>query len=105
MRVLMIGPARSVHGGISGVVNNFYEAGLAKKVDLTYIGTMVDGGKIIKLLKAAEALFRFCIKLPKNDIVHVNMASDVSYYRKSIFIRIAHIFGKKNSDSSAWRGF
>ena len=95
MRVLMIGPARNVHGGISGVVNNFYEAGLAKKVDLTYIGTMVDGVKIIKLLKAAEALFRFCIKFPKNDIVHVNMASDVSYYRKSIFIRIAHMFGKK----------
>ena len=43
MRVLMIGPARNVHGGISGVVNNFYEAGLAKKVDLTYIGTMVEG--------------------------------------------------------------
>lgn len=95
MKVLMIGPARSVHGGISGVVNNLYAAGLAEKVDLTYIGTMVDGSKIRKLFQAAGAFIRFCIELPKNDIVHVNMASDISYYRKSLFIRTAHLFHKK----------
>ena len=37
MKVLMIGPARSVNGGISAVVNNYYRAGLDKKVDLQYI--------------------------------------------------------------------
>lgn len=95
IKVLMIGPARSVHGGISGVVNNFYDAGLAEKVDLIYIGTMVDGSKIRKLFKAAEAYIRFCFKLPGSQIVHVNMASDVSYYRKSIFIRTAYKFHKK----------
>lgn len=95
LKVLMIGPDRRVHGGISGVVNNFYEAGLAEKVDLTYIGTMVDGSKIRKLFKAAEAYIRFCLKLPGSQIVHVNMASDVSYYRKSIFIRTAYRFRKK----------
>lgn len=95
LKILMIGPDRSVHGGISGVVNNFYAAGLAEKVDLTYIGTMVDGTKVQKLLKAAGAYIRFCIKLPHSDIVHVNMASDMSYYRKSIFIRTAHRFRKK----------
>lgn len=91
----MIGPARSVHGGISGVVNNFYEAGLAEKVDLTYVGTMVDGSKFRKLLQAAIAYVKFCIKLPQSQIVHINMASDVSYYRKSIFIRTAYKFRKK----------
>ena len=91
----MVGPDRSVHGGISGVVNNYYEAGLDQKIDLTYIGTMVDGSKLRKLFKAMEAYIRFCIKLPKNQIVHVNMASDSSYYRKSVFIRTAKRFGKK----------
>ncbi len=94
-RVLMIGPDRSVHGGISGVVNNLYKAGLAERVELTYIGTMVDGSKLRKLLKAAGAYIRFLLMLPKCDIVHVNMASDVSYYRKSIFIRTARRFQKK----------
>ena len=95
IKVLMIGPDRSVHGGISGVVNNYYEAGLDKKIDLTYIGTMVDGGKLRKLFQAMKAYVLFCLKLPQNQIVHVNMASDSSYYRKSVFIRTAKCFGKK----------
>lgn len=88
-KVLMIGPDRSVHGGISGVVNNYYAAGLDQRIDLCYIGTMVEGSKAAKLACAVRAYFRFLRQLPKYDIVHVNMASDSSYYRKSIFIRTA----------------
>ena len=33
MKVLMIGPARSVNGGISAVVNNYYKVGLDKKIE------------------------------------------------------------------------
>ncbi len=95
LKVLMIGPDRSVHGGISGVVNNYYEAGLDKLIDLYYIGTMVEGSKWAKLACAAKAYLRFLIKLPKYDIVHVNMASDSSYYRKSVFVRTAGICHKK----------
>ncbi len=95
IRVLMIGPARSVHGGISGVVNNYYEAGLDEKVDLRYIGTMVEGGRMRKLLQAGIAYLRFLAALSGCDIVHVNMASDNSYRRKSIFIRTAKRFHKK----------
>lgn len=94
-KVLMIGPDRSVHGGISGVVNNYYAAGLDQKIDLCYIGTMVEGSKGAKLVCAAKAYFRFLGQLPKYDIVHVNMASDSSYYRKSVFIRTAKIWRKK----------
>ena len=94
-KVLMIGPDRSVHGGISGVVNNYYAAGLDRLVDLYYIGTMVEGSKWAKLLCAVKAYFQFLMKLPKYEIVHVNMASDSSYYRKSIFVRTARLFRKK----------
>lgn len=95
MRVLMIGPARSVHGGISGVVNNYYEAGLDRKIDLCYIGTMVEGGKLRKLLQAGVAYLKFVLSLPRYDIVHVNMASDNSYRRKSFFITTAKRCHKK----------
>lgn len=94
-RVLMIGPDRSVHGGISGVVNNYYDAGLDRMIDLCYVGTMVEGSKFKKLMQAIGAYFRFLLKLPKYDIVHVNMASDSSYYRKSVFIRTAKACRKK----------
>lgn len=95
LKVLMIGPDRSVHGGISGVVNNYYKAGLDKKVDLQYIGTMVEGSKLRKLMQAAIAYVRFLFALPGAAIVHVNVASDTSYVRKSFFIRTAHLFSRK----------
>lgn len=91
----MLGPDRGVHGGISGVVNNYYEAGLDQRIDLCYIGTMVEGGKFRKLLKATYALLLFCVRVAAYQIVHVNMASDSSYYRKSVFVRVARFFGKK----------
>lgn len=95
LKVLMIGPDRSVHGGISGVVNNYFDAGLDRMIDLCYIGTMVEGTKPRKLLQAVYAYGRFLAKLAKYDIVHVNVASDSSYYRKSVFIKTAKICRKK----------
>lgn len=94
-KVLMIGPDRGVHGGISGVVNNYYEAGLDQKIDLCYIGTMVDGSGARKLLQAVKAYFMFWMKLPCCRIVHVHMASDTSFYRKSVFILTAKLWRKR----------
>ncbi len=95
LKVLMIGPARSVHGGVSAVVNNYYEAGLADRVSLKYIATMVDGSKVRKLLQAVIAYLEFLVLLPFYDILHVNMAADASCYRKKFFIDTAGLFGKK----------
>ena len=91
----MIGADRSVHGGVSAVVNNYYKAGLDKKINLIYIGTMVDGSKFRKLLRAISSYLRFLAVLPKMDILHVNMAADASFYRKKIFIETAAFFHKK----------
>lgn len=59
MKVVMLGADRSVKGGVSAVVNNLYEAGLDQRIDLTYIGTMVDGSTAAKLLKGVQALLKF----------------------------------------------
>lgn len=95
IKVLMVGPDRSVHGGISGVVNNYYNAGITEKVNLNYIGTMVEGSKLRKLWQAVKAYTKFLKLLPEYPIVHVNVASDSSYYRKSLFIKAAKRAGKK----------
>lgn len=95
MKVLMIGPARSVNGGISAVVNNYYKAGLDKKVELQYIGTMEDGSKGYKLKVALVSLLKFVKEVRHYDIVHINMASDVSLYRKIPFIYLTQVFKKK----------
>ena len=95
MKVLMIGPARNVNGGISAVVNGYYKAGLDKKVELKYIGTMEDGSKIHKLFVAIRAIFKFIANVNNYDIVHINMASDMSLYRKIPFIYLTKLFRKK----------
>ena len=95
MKVLMIGPARNVNGGISAVVNNYYKAGLDKKVELKYIGTMEDGSKWHKLAVAIKAIIEFIGCVRQYDIIHINMASDMSLYRKIPFIYLSKVFSKK----------
>lgn len=95
MRVIMVGPDRLVQGGISGVVNNWYKAQLDHYIELLYIGTMVDGNKLKKLLKAIQAYVIFTLRVKNYDIVHINMATDASYYRKLYFIKFAKLLNKK----------
>lgn len=95
IKVLMIGPDRSVHGGISGLVNGYYHVGLDEKVNLKYIGTMKEGTKLKKLLVACFAYARFFLCVGRYDVVHVNVASDNSFWRKALFIKCAKRRGKK----------
>jgi len=91
----MIGPDREVHGGISGLVNGYYDAGLDEKIDLKYIGTMKEGSKLKKLMVAFFAYVRFCLCIDGYDVVHVNVASDNSFWRKAFFIKCAKRHKKK----------
>lgn len=95
MRVLMIGPSRSVKGGISTLVNNLYQAELDKKVDLKYLGTMKDGSKPKKLFVAIQSFLLFLFTIKQYDVLHVHMASRASFRRKSFFIRHAKRLNKK----------
>lgn len=94
VNVLMIGASRDVRGGISSVVNGYYEAGLANRCNLNYIGTAVDGNKVKKALYAIRSFICFKKALPQCDVVHVHMASRNSYERKKHFIHAAKKGGK-----------
>lgn len=93
--VLMIGPGREVRGGISTVVNSYYDLNLDKIIKLQYISSMEDGNKLRKLLVALKAYLRFRKSLKKCDIVHIHMAAQASFTRKSIFICTAKKADKK----------
>ena len=88
-KVLMVGPGRNVMGGISTVVNSYYELGLDKKIGLRYISSMEDGSKIKKLAIAFSSYIEFSRHIKECDIVHVHMAAQASFTRKSIFIKKA----------------
>ena len=95
VKVLMVGPARSVKGGISAVVNNYYTAGIEEKIELKYIETMEDGSKFHKLKVAVRAFRQYKKVLKDYSVVHIHMASDKSLCRKLPFIKLAKKRGKK----------
>lgn len=95
INVLMVGPGRKVMGGISTVVNSYYELGLNQKINMIYLPTMEDVNKIKKLILAVNAYLKFRSVVKKCDVVHVHMAAQASYTRKALFVRKAKKAGKK----------
>lgn len=94
-KVLMLGPARNVKGGMTSVVDNYYEYGLDKKVELKYIETINDKSKISKFISEKKGYSEFKKYIDKYDIVHIHMASRRSTFRKGKYVKIAKKRGKK----------
>lgn len=94
-RVLMVGPARSVKGGMTTVVDNYYDYGLDKIVELKYIESCNDSNKISKFFKEIKGLNEFKKELDNFDVVHIHMASRRSTFRKGKYVRLAIAKGKK----------
>lgn len=95
LKVLMVGPARDVKGGMTSVVDNYYEYGLDKSVNLKYIESSNDKNIISKILKEITGYNEFKIDIKKYDIVHIHMASRRSTFRKCKYILEANKYNKK----------
>lgn len=94
-KILMFGPSLTATSGISAVVNNWLEAGMAEKVDLDYIPTLihyVPGRYVGKFLDALRSYCHLLVKsLGPIDIVHIHLSSGMSFYRKLIIFRYARL--------------
>lgn len=95
LNVLMLGPARNVKGGMTSVVDSYYDYGLDKKVNLKYIETINDKNKISKFISEVKGYIEFEKYIDKYDIVHIHMASRRSTFRKGKYVKIAKNKGKK----------
>lgn len=93
----MLGSAREVRGGISSVVNAYFNSTLSRKYNIIYIPSHIDGNKPAKLIQFIKSLFLFqkYIFSKRVGIVHIHSASRASFYRKSIFVILSKILGKK----------
>lgn len=94
LSVLMVGPARDAQGGITSVVNGYFDAGLQNRCHLNYVGTTSNAGYAAKALAAWKALRRFDHLLPTADIIHIHLGSGVSMARKQLFLNRAKRYGK-----------
>ena len=95
-RVLMVGPDRSLQGGIVSVVDGYFEAGLAQRcAALGYCGTGVGGNLVTKSLAFARSFFIYRRLLDDFDIVHLHISAKGSYKRKAFMAKMARKMGKK----------
>lgn len=93
----MVGTSPETMGGISTVVTAYMNAGLFQRCNIEYISTHCDGSGFKKLKTAFLGFVKFLGKLCFNKIkiVHIHVSSRASFWRKSLFIVIANLFGKK----------
>jgi glycosyltransferase involved in cell wall biosynthesis len=90
----MVGPSPQVMGGVSVVVRTYMASDLPNKINMRYLNTHVDGNKLVKFLIAIKAYLNFpvvCLVF-KPDIVHINLSSYFSFYRKFIIFVMAKSF-------------
>ena len=96
-RVLMLGPARSVKGGVTTVEELYFRAWDYSRYSLRHVGTYTEGNKLEKLVVAARALaiFVYYLVFWRPDIVHVHFSLRASFFRKAVFILVARLWGIK----------
>lgn len=94
LKVLMVGPSRDAQGGITSVINGYYEAGLQNLCNLTFVGTTSNGNALAKGAAALRALHRFGQLLPECDLVHIHLGGGISIYREELFADKAIRAGK-----------
>ena len=95
-KILMVGPDRSLKGGIVSVVNGYYEAGLNDRCAMfEYQGTGVGRNVLTKSLAFTGALLSYKRLLGNFDIIHLHISAKGSFERKAIMASLAKLSGKK----------
>lgn len=92
--LIMVGPDFQGRGGISRVVSLWKSGGYFGEFGVAYLATVSEGaGKLSTLL---QALWRFLLAcLGGCRGVYVHTASQNSFYRKSLFMMLALLLGRR----------
>ena len=95
LKVLIVGPSLvRTKGGMATVINNILQhEGGQSKIEVKHIVSHVEGRPIEKLLVACKALLSVLAQ-GRFDIMHIHVASDVSIFRKSLFVYLGVVLNK-----------
>ena len=88
--ILQIGPSLKDKGGMVTVMEQIVSSKLKEKYNIIHIPTYIVGDKYKLFIKA---IFKFIFyKIKYNvELVHIHTASNGSFFRKSIFVRLCKI--------------
>lgn len=95
MKVLVIATSRKTRGGITAVVKAHERGEQWSKYHCRWIETHRDGPAIRKIYYLLSSFILFLLLLPFYDLVHIHIATLQSARRKSLFLYVAKMMGKK----------
>jgi len=93
-KIIMVGPDLAGQGGVSRVVTIWQEAGFFTDYDVTYVNSCSDSSRH-KFITMLKGLCHFVTLLGSASLVYIHSSAFTSFYRKSLFLLLAHMFGKK----------
>ena len=97
-KVLVVGSSLRDMGGIVSVIKNIEESSISQLYPMQRIETYITGSVFSRLLIFIQGYLKFWMKLYtfKPDIVHIHMANNGSFYRKSLFLLTARKLFRKS---------
>lgn len=97
MKIMMVGNAKTVKGGINSVITSLHNCLLSNKPELVVrrFPSYIDKGPgFIRILYSLGAIGLFMFQAIPYQVIHLHSADDGSFYRKTIFTFLSKAFGK-----------
>lgn len=97
MRILMVGPHRTVRGGMAACINLYYDHWQTEQAELRYIGTYHECAAPCKIVTFLVALVRVIglLIIWRPQIMHLHFSKRAGFYRKAILMWLARNAGLK----------
>lgn len=95
--ILIISTDLNAQGGISTVVKLLINSSLKDKYNLLHLSTHINGTKLIKffVMIKAYSLYPVILIVKNISLVHIHGGMKSSFFRKSYFLLLAKLFGKR----------
>ena len=93
--IMMVGPDLLARGGISNVIQGYFDSGIMENNGIDYFPTYQQGKKITKIIFYLNSLPLIFKNLKKYKILHVHTASKWSFRRLSLILILGKMFKKK----------
>jgi glycosyltransferase involved in cell wall biosynthesis len=94
--VLMVGTDLEGMGGVRAVVRGYFDSGLFDRYHCVYVASHRAGSTWVKITTAVKAWFRvaFLLRRLESPLVHVQVASRGSFWRKFVVCWLARAAGR-----------
>lgn len=95
--IVMIGPSPAAQGGMAAVMNSYLNSELNHEFKIVPIFTRLEGSKFKKLALLVSAIWQYLqVAVIKSPVLsHIHFCSNVSFYRKSLFVLLARLSRQK----------